>query len=70
MEDRINIRIAKQTHRRLNLIKGQMGLVDISDSVPTLDDVINAGLDLLEKGKRPMKSQTISTPLDIVVAQP
>lgn len=49
--ERINIRIATKTHRRLNLIKGQMGVLDLNDSAPTLDDVINAGLDLLEKNK-------------------
>jgi len=68
MEDRINIRIAKQTHRRLNLVKGQMGLVYLTESAPTFDDVINAGLDLLEKGRSPMKTQV--TPSPDLVAQP
>lgn len=50
--ERINIRIAKKTHRRLNLIKGMMGISHLADSAPTLDEVINAGLDLLERGKK------------------
>lgn len=55
----INIRIAKKTHRRLNLVKGQMGLVFITDNAPTLDDVINAGLDSLERdmGIKPVVAQ-------------
>lgn len=47
--DVVNIRIAKKTHRRLNLLKGRIGMHDLSGSAPTLDDVINAGLDLLEQ---------------------
>lgn len=49
--DVVNIRIAKKTHRRLNLLKGQLGMSDtyMLESAPTLDDVINAGLDLLEQ---------------------
>lgn len=50
--ERINIRIAKQTHRRLNYIKGQMGVMQLDTSAPTLDDVINAGLDLLERDEK------------------
>lgn len=49
--ERINIRIDTKTHRRLNLLKGKMGMTDLTSGTPTLDEVINAGLDLLERGE-------------------
>lgn len=51
--DSTNIRVSKITHRRLNYLKGQMGLECVhDDAMPTIDDVINAGLDLLEQSKQ------------------
>ncbi len=57
--ERINIRIAKKTHRRLNFFKGKIGISHPSDSVPTLDEVINAGLDLLERTESAPVNQPI-----------
>lgn len=45
---RINIRISKKTHRRLNLLKGTIGIQLYENDTPTLDSVINSGLDALE----------------------
>jgi len=47
--EQINIRIGRATHRRLNLIKGLIGMAQPTGSAPTMDDVINAALDLLEE---------------------
>lgn len=55
--DTINIRIEKKTHRRLNLFKSQRGAADLSVRTPTLDEVINAGLDLLEKNTKKAPAQ-------------
>jgi len=42
----INIRINRDTHRRLRLLRELLGIQ--TNSTPTLDDVIEAGLNKLE----------------------
>jgi hypothetical protein len=42
----INIRINRDTHRRLRLLRELLGIQ--TNSTPTLDDVIEAGLNHLE----------------------
>ncbi len=61
--DRINIRITKKTHCRLNLVKGQMGIRLLDGNVPTLDEVINAGLDLLEGKEAEQKKHPVEEPV-------